>query len=357
MSAEKKSHFSAEALAQNLSKINVNRKNHNSPFSEVTNCRSFSKEQASPLSKQISKNLEKNFNCDAPVCVNISKESSKTNSKNLNCDAPVSVNLSKDSSKTNSKNLEKNLNCDTPVCVNLSKESSKANTKNNNSISNSKKLAVTPVRKSLPSNQLSQKVLANEYSSSADIIEKLNLNSSKSKTKVNYPIFVTEKKKRFPSSMKSVSEYLYECCLIYNMENIQDNIDKSTILNLDGRIFDMMESHYPMGQIFYLQESLKIMDSTLYKKKEGKFDLFDIYVQFDKTFNFYLKYGQKNNMVDDFNYHFNCFNKYLRTACLNLDIEKIKNNEREMDIAQEFWKKIVYLNENEFATCKLQVTI
>jgi hypothetical protein len=54
------------------------------------------------------------------------------------------------------------------------------------------------------------------------------------------------------------------------------------------------------------------MDSTLYKKKEGKFDLFDIYVQFDKTFNFYLKYGQKNYMVEDFNYYFKSFNKYLR---------------------------------------------
>jgi hypothetical protein len=67
----------------------------------------------------------------------------------------------------------------------------------------------------------------------------------------------------------------------------------------------MMESHYQMGQIFYLQESLKILGSTLYKKiKEGKFDLFDIYVQFDKTFNFYLKYGQKNNIVEDINLDF-----------------------------------------------------
>ena len=81
------------------------------------------------------------------------------------------------------------------------------------------------------------------------------------------------------------------------------------------------------------------------EKKEGKFDLFDIYVQFDKTFDFYLKYGQKNNMVEDFNYHFNCFNKYLRMTGLNFDIEKIKNNEREMGVVQDFWKKIVYLNE------------
>ena len=35
----------------------------------------------------------------------------------------------------------------------------------------------------------------------------------------------------------------------------------------------------------------------------------------------------------------------FRTAVLNLDIEKIKNNEREMGIAQGFWKKIVYLDE------------
>jgi hypothetical protein len=48
------------------------------------------------------------------------------------------------------------------------------------------------------------------------------------------------------------------------------------------------------------------------QEKRRKFDLFDIYVQFDKTFNFYLKYGQKNDMVEDFSYHFNSFNKYLR---------------------------------------------
>jgi hypothetical protein len=67
----------------------------------------------------------------------------------------------------------------------------------------------------------------------------------------------------------------------------------------------MMESQYKMGQTFYLQESLKIMGSTLYKKKEGNFELFDIYVQFDKTFNFYLKYGQKNNKVENIILNFN----------------------------------------------------
>jgi hypothetical protein len=44
-------------------------------------------------------------------------------------------------------------------------------------------------------------------------------------------------------------------------------------------------------------------------------------------------------------YHFNSFNKYLRTTGLNLDIEKIKNNEAEMDVGLEFWEKIVCLNE------------
>jgi hypothetical protein len=256
----------------------MNKQNHKSPFSEVTNCRSFSKERASPYSNKVSKNLQKSFNCDPPVCINLSKESSKPN---------------------------------------------------NNSIANSQKLAVSSVRKSLPT---------------VDIIEKINMIPSKTKKIENYPIFATEKKKRFPSSTKSIFEYLFDFCHI--MEDIKLDFDKSSLISsIDGRIFDMMESHYPMGQIFYLQESLKIMDSTFYKKKEGKFDLFDIYVQFDKTFNFYLKYGQKNDMVEDFNYHFNSFNKYLRTTGLSLDIEKIKNNEAEMDIAQDFWKKIVCLNE------------
>ena len=49
--------------------------------------------------------------------------------------------------------------------------------------------------------------------------------------------------------------------------------------------------------------------------------------------------------------------KKVLTAVLNLDSEKIKNDEREMDVAQDFWKKIVYLNENECATCKLQMII
>jgi hypothetical protein len=122
----------------------------------------------------------------------------------------------------------------------------------------------------LSSNQSSQKILTKENSPTVDIKEKLNLIPSKTKTKESNSIFVTEKKKRFPSSLKSVSEYLNDLCLfLYRVEDINLDFDKSTILNIDGRIFDMMESHYPIGQIFYLQECLKIMDSTLYKKKEG----------------------------------------------------------------------------------------
>jgi hypothetical protein len=40
--------------------------------------------------------------------------------------------------------------------------------------------------------------------------------------------------------MKSICEYLYEFC---HMEDIKLDFDKSTILNIDGRIFDMIDGH------------------------------------------------------------------------------------------------------------------
>jgi hypothetical protein len=69
---------------------------------------------------------------------------------------------------------------------------------------------------------------------------KIIFNDSKTKAIVNYPIFVTEKKKRFPSTLKSVSEYLYDFCLLYIVEDIKLDFDKSTILNIDGRLFESM---------------------------------------------------------------------------------------------------------------------